>query len=237
MISAVLRLKNEAEWLPICLKSIIDIFDEILLCTQGPQDDDTYSICLEWQKDYPTIIKHFHYPHDSRPNGPGHDKQPMDEYNRAQFYNWCFNKAKDGNWLCKWDGDMIALPGCKEALHEAVEKGYILKFRGIDVVGDIYHIGDREFCAEEARLYKKGHYIAGPKSEKLIIEEPKYSYRNNKPLFIHTKWAKSEYSITKAWPENWRKIEHFQKIWERNCPKKLHDWEIPKWLREDAGKL
>ena len=44
-ITAVIRLSNEAEWLPKCLESIIDIFDEILLCTQGAQKDNTIEIC------------------------------------------------------------------------------------------------------------------------------------------------------------------------------------------------
>ena len=59
-ITAVIRLSNEAEWLPKCLESIIDIFDEILLCTQGAQKDNTIEICKEWSSKYDKV-KYYHF--------------------------------------------------------------------------------------------------------------------------------------------------------------------------------
>lgn len=230
-VTAVLRLKNEAEWLRQCLKSIENLFDEILLCTQGKQTDSTIFICKLHTHKNPKKFKHFHYEFDSRPNGPNHFDQPMDQFSRAYFYNWCFRKAKN-EWVCKWDGDMIALPSLKNKMKDAVKNNYALKFKGIDVVKDLYHIGQREFCASEIRLYQKGRYVIGKFSESLILNKPTAIKEIDEPLFVHTKWLKSKESITKAWPHNWEDIPHFQNIWKRIQPVSKHKW---KSIIEDAG--
>lgn len=231
MITAVLRLKDEAEWLDLCLKTISPVFEEIVLATQGEQKDNTIEICEEWASKH-VHIRHVHYEYDSRPNGPGHDQQPYDKYSRAFFYNWAFSYA-NCPWVCKWDGDMLALPNLKKYLDKAVAKNACLKFQGVDVVGDLFHIGDREFCASEIRLYKNGQYVNGSHSEKLDLRTPDKVIDVEAPLFIHTKWAKSEYSQTKAWPYNWKEIPHFQKIHLRGKRKRKHAYKIPKeWLNE-----
>ena len=235
-ITAVIRLSNEAEWLPKCLESIIDIFDEILLCTQGAQKDNTIEICKEWSSKYDKV-KYYHYEHKSRPNGPGHDKQPYDKYSRAWFYNWCFDKASC-EWVCKWDGDMIAMDNCKTYFNKAIEKNTCLRFPGVDVVKDIYHIGDREFCACEVRLYKTANYINGVNSE--CIDYKTLIPSTIRPMcwgpaFIHTKWAKSEYSSMQDWPEQWHGVPHFEKIYKRRKPTKKHNWKLPACLIENVN--
>jgi glycosyltransferase involved in cell wall biosynthesis len=227
-ITAVIRLKDEAQWLPLCLFTIQDLFDEILLCTQGKQKDNTIDICKEHISDK---IKHYHYQWDSRPNGSSDFKyQSYNQFSRAYFYNWCFDKAET-EWVCKWDGDMLALPQCKKYFETAIAKNSCLKFKGVDVVDDLYHISNREFCSPEIRLYKTGRYDHGEKCEVLSNKQPNNVLNINEPLFIHTKWAKEEYSITKAWPENWKQIQHFQNLWKRKQALRKHNYRIPEeWL-------
>lgn len=230
-ISGVLRLSNESEWLNKCLESILDLFDEILLCTQGEQEDNTIEICKEWSSKFVDKIHHHHYEHKSRPNGPGHNSQPYDIYARSYFYNWCFKKATC-EWVCKWDGDMIAMDNCKDYFTKAIKHNASFRFPGIDVVEDIYHVGDREFCASEIRLYKSAIYTNGKNSEALNLNtlRPQRVISANTPLFIHTKWAKSEYAQTQAWPKDWKNIEHFKRIYERRNSKRKHNYELPKCL-------
>jgi len=231
--TAVIRLKDEAEWLPLCIETIKDIFDEILLCTQGEQSDDTIEICKSYSCN---TIKHYHYRFESRPNGPGFKYQRYDQFSRTYFYNWCFNHAET-EWVCKWDGDMLALPRCKSEIQSAIKANTSLKFKGVDVVDDLYHIGKREFCSPETRLYKKGKYIQGDMCEVLKKETPHATKECHEPLFIHTKWAKKEYSIVKAWPSNWRDIPKFQNLWQRKTKLKEHDYRIPEeWLKYVDGK-
>lgn len=224
MISAVLRLKDEAEWLDLCLHTIFPIFSEIVLVTQGSQQDNTVEICKNWNTF--EKVKYFHYEYDSRPNGPGHNNQPYDKYSRAFFYNWSFEKATK-EWVCKWDGDMLALPSCEKYFYQALIENKSLDFKGVDVVQDLYHIGDREFCASEKRLYKTGQYVNGSHSETLSNRKPSGSIRVEEPLYIHTKWAKSVRSATKAWPEDWSTSQHFKNIWKRRVPVKKHSYKIP----------
>ena len=232
-ITSVIRLSNEAEWLPKCLESIIDIFDEILLCTQGVQKDNTIEICKEWCSKYDKI-KYYHYKHKGRPNGPGHYKQPYDKYARAWFYNWCFKKATC-EWVCKWDGDMIAMDDCgkrmKAAILKRIKRSY--KFYGVNVVKDIYHVADPEYCVNEVRLYKSANYIMGPCSECIDFKTLIPSEIGNLPrgpAFIHTKWAKPEYSSTQAWPSDWKKDPHWQKMYKKSIPKRRHNHKLPKCL-------
>ena len=69
----------------------------------------------------------------------------------------------------------------------------------------------------------------------------KYGYKHDKTdqaydgleeAFLHFKWAKSLSSITKAWPENWREIEYFQKLFGRVKNKKKYKGEYPKIIKE-----
>jgi len=230
-VTGVLRLSNEEEWLPKCLESILNIFDEILLCTQGVQKDNTIEICKAWSSKHDKV-KYYHYEHESRPNGPGHDNQPYDKYSRAWFYNWCFDKASC-EWVCKWDGDMIAMDTCKSWFKKAIKDNACLCFSGIDVVKDIYHVGDREFCATEIRLYKRANYINGKNSEakEPSTLRPYKIIETDEPLFIHTKWAKSNHGFVDAsWPKDWKNNPHFQKIYERRIARKEHKWNLPKCL-------
>jgi len=230
MVSAVLRLKNEAEWLDRCIQSIDSIFDEIVLCTQGEQSDNTIDICEKWQSVNSAKYRHFHYEFDSRTNGPGHADQPMDKFNRAYFYRWCFDKAR-GAWMCKWDGDMIATSDCKLAFAYAISQGCALNFKGIELAGDIYHTSDRPYCASETRLFKQCAFETGLNSEKFVLIEPSKVFIFPEPLFFHTKWLKSEESYSVAWPNNWRDIPHFQKILKRSRPTRTHGYPIPQCMQ------
>ena len=236
MISAILRLKNERAHLEMCLKSIEPIFDEIILCVQGQQQDDTIDICKSFVQFNSDKYRYFSYALDSRPNGPGHSNQAYDEYSRAYFYNWCFSKARLP-WVCKWDGDMIAMNNCKSMFNKAISKDVALKFRGINVAGDFLHLSESQpFCASEVRLYKSGQYINGPLSEKLLLEAPRAILEISEPLFNHTKCLKEDFAFTAAWPKDWRQHDHFRQIFDRrNSTKTKHNYTLPEICKKDAG--
>jgi glycosyltransferase involved in cell wall biosynthesis len=227
-VSAVIRLKDEAEWLPYCLESIQNHFAEIILVTQGAQSDKTPKICIDAEKKF-GHIRYYHYEYECWPNGPGFEKYPMRFENRAFFYNWAFSKATNP-WVCKWDGDMIAMDGFEKVFQRSIKSQKALKFHGVNVVRDVYHVGENPFCAAEPRLYKNGYYTSGSHSEKLVVLDEIHS--EQKPLFIHTKWAKSQESITKAWPKNWATSTHFQNLWKRYIPKTEHQYELPLCIRK-----
>lgn len=235
--TAVIRLKDEVEWLNKSVDSIVEVFGSILLCTQGEQSDATDEWCARWAEEW-EHISHLHYPHEVVPNGPDYASRCVgvpSENTRHHFYNWCF-AAAGTPWVCKWDGDMIACDNLQEVLESRMDDTtYAIKFLGVDLAGDLLHVGEREFCATEPRLYrndKRTAYVAGSHCEQIMLPSQSVVSWVTEPLFFHTKWLKSEYSITKAWPDNWKEIPHFQKLWERKQPVKTHGRLLPECLRK-----
>lgn len=226
MITAVLRVHNEIEWLPYCIESIRDIFDEIIIVMQGKQTDGT----LEWVIDN-HVGQYYLYPWMSHPNGPGYSRHPWDRWNRAFFYQWCFDKAKTP-WVCKWDADMIALPRAKEVIRSwAATKSGALGWRGANLAGDIYRLSrDYPYTTAEPRLYlaDKGWYETGEYCERMALSCE--VTRSQEVLFLHTKFLKE--SSRAAWPDNWQEIPHFQGINARFEPGGRYEGAYPKCMEE-----
>ena len=113
-ISAMLRIKDEEEFIKPCLLSIKDFFDEVVIGLNNCSDST------------PQIIKELHlpnvtcfeYPFKLHHNGPGHNTIPENSvHDNAYFYNWVLSKT-NYSYVCKWDGDMVALPNVDKKLKE-----------------------------------------------------------------------------------------------------------------------
>ena len=224
-LSAMIRAKDELEYLEYAVASIIDWMDEIVICVQTgigagvPIDlDPTLIMAFMIKEQYPGKIKVFSYPFNSFPNGPGHDKQSRNSvYERAYFYNWCLSKTNH-EYVCKWDGDMIALDGVGETIRARMEDYHLIYLTGAEMVSWTNQ-SVNPYTACEPRIFKvedHTYYITGAYCEQFTHN---FNPVNQKILsghqFKHFKWAKSESSITKAWPENWRDISHFQELMDR----------------------
>jgi len=112
-ISAFVRCKNEAEYIHACLVSCHRVFDEIVVVLNN-STDETEKIVKALMEDYEKI-KLFHYDHKCAPIGPGYIKLVKDnpEASLARYYNWCIAQTTFSH-VCKWDGDMIALPALEQ---------------------------------------------------------------------------------------------------------------------------
>jgi len=226
-LSAMLRLKNEAQFIGYCIESIIDWFDEIVVCLQNSTDSTEAQIC-RFNDDK---IKLYHYEFDSWPNGDGYDKQDAtDVRSRTFFYNWCLEKTTRRH-VCKWDGDMVAMDWLGDSVRGLIDVGVdIIHMRGVDIVGhELKHIGERKYCASEPRVFSMdygAHYINGPKCEKITGIGGRAT-DINKPAFLHFKWAKPIEVATQAWPQDWHKSPHFQNIIKRSIPVDEYRGEYP----------
>lgn len=238
-LSAMIRLKNEEEWIRLCLLSIKDWFDEIIVTLQN-STDRTEEIIREMNLPH---LKTYHYPFDSFPNGPGHDAYPLDSvHTRAYYYNWSLAKTTR-QWVCKWDGDMVALDWLGERIRELMKSCDIIRIHGVDIVGEgLRHVGDNSLTGSEPRffrVYRNTFYYSGERSE--VFSNPRRRYPGvrikylalEKSAFLHFKWAKSFESAIKAWPKNWRETLHFQGLVAlKGTPKKTYDGEYPSVVRE-----
>ncbi len=106
--SAMLRVKNEERRIRLCIESIIDLFDEIVVIDNG-SDDATLEIVSSMMglEEYAGKIKLFTYPHSVARCGPEHSSTSADSVRSlAYYYNWCLSKCMR-SVVCKWDADML----------------------------------------------------------------------------------------------------------------------------------
>jgi glycosyltransferase involved in cell wall biosynthesis len=146
-VSAMLRVKNEESKIYHCLKSIYDVFDEIVLVDNG-STDRTLQIVREFKttagKD--EKIKIFFYPFKIARCGDEHYGTPEDSvHNLAYYYNWALSKCSR-RYVCKWDGDMVLTRESRESFRRflgQIQKG---KKCGWIMYGQtIYRDGQRQY--------------------------------------------------------------------------------------------
>lgn len=227
-VSAMLRLANEARFIAQSVLSILDLVDEVVCCLQN-STDHTEDILRMIDSDK---IRVFHYPFESIPNGPGHDRQVLGSVNeRAYFYNWCLSKTRH-RWVSKWDGDMVALPSLADALPAAMATHDAIKFPGVEMVSMDRISKTHPQAASDVRFFRatsETYYQTGRFSEVLHLPES-YQVYELPAQYLHFKWCKPTDAITKAWPDNWRNVYHFQQLEKRREPGEVYAGPIPEVL-------
>ena len=107
-VSAMVRVRNEESKIYYCLKSIYDIFDEIVLVDNG-STDRTLEIAREFksEEDKADKMKIYFYPFKLARCGDEHYGTPGDSVSNITYYtNWALSKCSC-RYICKWDGDMV----------------------------------------------------------------------------------------------------------------------------------
>ena len=109
-VSAIMRLRNEAEFLDLALESIFELFDELIIvynqCT-----DRTPEIVAKYGRRDPQRVRAFHYlPEVCPPRTEMHGTLPAGHVSSFVHYsNFALSKASF-QITTLWDGDMIAEP-------------------------------------------------------------------------------------------------------------------------------
>lgn len=230
-LSAFVRLANEEEWVGAALRSILPWCDEIV-CTLQCSTDGTEKELRSIESDKIWV---YHYPFQAWPNGPGHDKQPLDSvHNNAYFYNWSMSLTHC-EWVVKWDGDMVAMDWLPGAFQRLVDKGAdVIRLRGTNLVSDLAHMSKDQPFIEEGeprffRLVPGVYYGNGSCSEKLTFPSSWKMTTVESPSYLHFKWAKE--SRYQGWPENWEENSHFKRIAKRAELGEPYNGEVPEVLR------
>ncbi len=234
-LSALVRLRDEAEWCRLALESIIDWCDEVVIVTNRCTDE-TPIIVNDFVLAHPDKARVFEYPHQIWPMGPGHDKcPPGDPRASAAFYNFTAEQATGTHHL-KWDGDMVAMDWLGDEIRRLLAEGHdCIKFEGTDIVGDeLTHIGCHPRCPTNGvyRATSQTRYAQGPMTQNLMGLTGIPAVEIQRPAFLHFKWARKPFaSATVQWPENWEAIPHFQCIAERRHPVAPYTGEYPSSVR------
>lgn len=109
-LSAIVRLRNEEDFMAASLNSILPYFDEIVIvfndCT-----DRTPEIVAEFVRQDPERVRAFHYGPRVFPQGSEqHRRLPANSVHSLVHYsNFALSKASY-TVCCKWDGDQFAEP-------------------------------------------------------------------------------------------------------------------------------
>lgn len=232
-LSAMVRVKNEEEYIEPALRSILPWCDEVVVALQA-STDRTEEIVRSI--DDPKIVV-LTYPFPSWPNGPGHNTHSRFSVNdRAYFYNWTMSKTTR-SYVMKWDGDMVAYDWLGATVRGLmVEGSRVIAFKGIDIVGPTgpnLYVGERLYCATDKRVFvvdPAHYYYQGEKCEKLAIT----GYGTNilpAAGYLHFKWAKNIHSATQSWPKNWQGIPHYEELMKRARAHEPYDGDIPTVLK------
>jgi glycosyltransferase involved in cell wall biosynthesis len=186
-LSAVVRCKNEEEYVVASILSIYRIFDEIVVVLNNSADR-TRQLIEDLVPDHPKIHL-LEYKNECSPPGPGYyeNVRANPESSLAKYYNWCVEQAGFSH-ICKWDGDMIATP-VFEQVRTLIESSDVVWFDGYDVLGQ--HSTDLE-----PRIFKydptKARYIDWPLYEVLDYDYTKVSCLRQK-CYLHMKHVKKEW--------------------------------------------
>lgn len=148
-VTAMMRIKDEHQFLDAAARSIIECVDELVL-VDNQSSDGSREIEQRLLRDYPHKVRLFDYSYDIARRGSEHEDLAASAAGRrsphlsSNYYNWCLAHCT-GPYVLKWDGDMIATP----TFHRAVEQWRAssraaLAFKGVNVHRDGQHRVGRE---------------------------------------------------------------------------------------------
>jgi len=152
-ISAMVRARNEQEFLYPAVKSIVDQVDEVLV-VDNLSRDGTPEIIRRLAAEHPDKLVALAYPH--RIARQGWEQKDAIEGRGAllpahEYCNWILERCANP-FVLKWDADMVALPAFARWLERwrASDK-LVMAFRGVNVHPDRSHLLAAR-CTDRAQL-------------------------------------------------------------------------------------
>lgn len=188
-LSVFVRCKNEQEYIVASLASVHRFADEVVLALNR-STDDTRRLVDRMLPRYDKI-RIFEYEDECAPIGPGYLEAVMKDESRslARYYNWCLEKTSFSH-VCKWDGDMIALPNFG-VVRDLITRHDAVTFDGHDVIGE-------KTTDYEARIFRYNMQRAIYKDWDLY-EVLDHSYTDNvrveEKCYLHMKLVKSDWLL------------------------------------------
>lgn len=204
-ISAVMRIKNEEEFLERSINSIIDLVDELVFI-DNCSTDRSAEIIADFCSRYPKKAKAFYYPHKIARYGEEMLKLGATKEGRKSpsflpnYYNWSTAQCA-GPYILKWDGDTIATDALAPVLERFRQsRMQILCHTGINLHADrTCYIAGRPLEDMEPRLFYKlfsthNHYKEYCETfwSPYAWHYPAYCEFEPEPLYFHMKFCKTD---------------------------------------------
>jgi glycosyltransferase involved in cell wall biosynthesis len=144
-ISAMVRVRNEEEFLFAAVASIVPHVAEVVIA-DNLSEDGTPEVIAELQRTFPDKVSSHSYPYVLRKVGREHMElaasasDTPSPHLSSTFYNWTLRRCRHP-WILKWDGDMVATPAFETALAAwRASPRPVLVFNGQNVHPDRQHL-------------------------------------------------------------------------------------------------
>jgi hypothetical protein len=144
-VSAMVRVKDEEEFLYPAIKSIVDHVEEVVV-VDNLSSDRTPQIIAALKQEYPDKLSCHMYPYNIRRQGRENWELAVSRRGRqsphlsSTYYNWCLRKCSMP-YILKWDGDMIATAELAPVLQAWRQcSAAALAFSGVNVHPDRRHL-------------------------------------------------------------------------------------------------
>ncbi|MFQ5530432.1 MAG: glycosyltransferase family 2 protein [Gemmatimonadota bacterium] len=121
-VSGMVRVRNEERKIEYALRSILPVFDEIIVVDNG-STDRTAELVRDVQSriDAAAKIRLFSYPHTLARFGPEHGRTAENSVHSAVYFtNWALSHCSH-EYVCKWDGDMVLRREAAPAFHDFLQ--------------------------------------------------------------------------------------------------------------------
>lgn len=204
-LSAMLRLKNEEEFLEAAIASVIDLVDELVV-VDNQSDDATPQIIADFVHRHPDKVRALVYPHRIARYGEENRRLAQTRAGRrspallANYYNWCAAQCSEP-YILKWDGDTVATDALAPTLEQfRSSPAQILWHTGLNLHESRDHlIAGRPTEDVEPRLFFKrfAHYgnslgYVETLWSPYMMMYPERSERVLEPLYFHLKFCKHD---------------------------------------------
>jgi len=204
-LSAMLRVRNEEEYLEVAAGSIVDLVDELVIVDNG-STDATPRIIADLVARHPDRVRAFEYPHRLARYGEESVELSRTRAGRRSpaflpnFYNWCLARCTHP-YILKWDGDTVATSGFAATLEQFRRSpAQVLWYTGINLHEDREHlIVGRPYEDLEPRLFYRrfaryNHslgYVETLWSPYMMLY-PEFSEHLAEPQYFHLKFCKKD---------------------------------------------
>jgi glycosyltransferase involved in cell wall biosynthesis len=203
--SAMIRVRNEEEYLEPCIRSIVELVEEIVV-VDNMSDDRSPAIVADLQHEFPGKIRSYEYPHRIARVGSenvelyeskgGKDSPSL----LANYYNFCVSKCTQ-SFILKWDGDTIATARLGTVLDEFRDSpsqvlwhqgANLHEFRDCLIAGHPYEDMEPRLYARRFATYTNGMYYCEALRSPYLDLFPQYSERCPDVLYVHMKYCKKD---------------------------------------------
>lgn len=159
-ISAMVRVRNEAEFLDVAVRSIVDSVEEVVI-VDNASTDASPAVIAALRADFPHKVVVDCYPHEIARVGSETwqllaASGGTSPHLSGTYYTWCLRRCTQP-YVLKWDGDMIATDGLAAAIADWRRSPVpVLLLQGANVHPDRRHLAaarsnDRAALLEQQR--------------------------------------------------------------------------------------